>query len=645
MFEASSGDGYVLVKVALPGTLPAKASRTNVVQPPVVVEQFELEVGSNIAVLKTLVQERTNFPKDRIILLLGPAKRLHEELPMGRVAAAADASGQPLLMHLAASGALSFLRREGQGHREPSGSKVLTLVLPTSVRGARERAMPFELDDSLSDLRWSVQAVSGLPPARMKLSLEGFADLCGEDDAATLGDIGFEDGCTLQVRQASGDIIQNVFDMPFDIPSSGPASSVYERAASTLGLSDPSKLALYAGNELIDRSTDLSQAPIADGVILSAFTSWPVQLSVSVLSSQGQDSSSSDQASSSAEGSTPASVAVKSCDTIAQVRRKLLAACAVTARSDLETQLNGSQAFAIENSIWTTEGSGCNSLAALERLLGHFSPCPDEARLSRLGIADGGCHLVFVPKKQLLLEIHVHNGSEEVGVRQLRVPSLTRLAELSKMLVTNLCQNPIGNSTFSGCTSCRWSLAIPSDETTKAVESMGTGPSYISRVAGVLSKVKRKSFGGSAPASPEKRRKVCLADELDDDQFLGDLHAEHPTAASRNFQKQFQCPISYDIMQDPVVVSGSGNTYDRKSIERHFQLYHRDPINNLELRRPADRKLIPNNQLRSQIQEAQLTQVDLRLSAYLSEQRSFCSGDALYGWCSLLGRSNWDTAI
>lgn len=28
---------------------------------------------------------------------------------------------------------------------------------------------------------------------------------------------------------------------------------------------------------------------------------------------------------------------------------------------------------------------------------------------------------------------------------------------------------------------------------------------------------------------------------------------------------------------------------------------HRDPLNNMELRRPIDRKLIPNNQLRSQI--------------------------------------------
>ena len=45
------------------------------------------------------------------------------------------------------------------------------------------------------------------------------------------------------------------------------------------------------------------------------------------------------------------------------------------------------------------------------------------------------------------------------------------------------------------------------------------------------------------------------------------------------------------IMQDPVIVTGSGNTYDRKSIERHFQHYYRDPLNNIELRRPADRRL------------------------------------------------------
>ena len=36
----------------------------------------------------------------------------------------------------------------------------------------------------------------------------------------------------------------------------------------------------------------------------------------------------------------------------------------------------------------------------------------------------------------------------------------------------------------------------------------------------------------------------------------------------------------------------------------------RDPLNNMELRRPADRKLIPNNQLRSQIRHLVTIRVD-----------------------------------
>ena len=45
----------------------------------------------------------------------------------------------------------------------------------------------------------------------------------------------------------------------------------------------------------------------------------------------------------------------------------------------------------------------------------------------------------------------------------------------------------------------------------------------------------------------------------------------HKTWISPRPHRQFLCPISMDIMQDPVVVGGSGNTYDRKSIEKHFQ--------------------------------------------------------------------------
>mmetsp|Transcript_62685 Transcript_62685/g.158309 ORF Transcript_62685/g.158309 Transcript_62685/m.158309 type:complete len:121 (-) Transcript_62685:349-711(-) len=81
--------------------------------------------------------------------------------------------------------------------------------------------------------------------------------------------------------------------------------------------------------------------------------------------------------------------------------------------------------------------------------------------------------------------------------------------------------------------------------------------------------------------------------------------------------KQFLCPISYDVMCDPVIVAGSGNTYDRRSIQQHFQHRHTDPLTNVELHRGSDRKLIENNSLRSQIQEAERDQVDLRLVASL----------------------------
>lgn len=44
-----------------------------------------------------------------------------------------------------------------------------------------------------------------------------------------------------------------------------------------------------------------------------------------------------------------------------------------------------------------------------------------------------------------------------------------------------------------------------------------------------------------------------------------------PCHSTSHLSRQFLCPISMDIMLDPVVVGGSGNTYDRKSIEKHFQ--------------------------------------------------------------------------
>ena len=272
------------VRVACPGTATSKAIANSSASqpPPIVIEQFELAASGTVTTLKELIFKRTKFAVDQTVLLLG-CKRLHEELPMGRVAAAAEASGTPLQLHLAVKGALAFLRREGQGHREQTGPHTLSLVLPASVRGSRERPMPFDLESTLSDLRWSVQSITGISPARMKLVLDDDKDLSFALESATLKELGFEDGCCVHVHQPADALTD--FDMPLDIPSMGPATILYETAAEKLGIPDHNKLAIFAGNELVDRSADLSQALIADGVILCAYMNWPLHLSVSVLDS------------------------------------------------------------------------------------------------------------------------------------------------------------------------------------------------------------------------------------------------------------------------------------------------------------------------------------------------------------------------
>jgi len=632
-FDHPSNVDFVQVRVACPGTATSKAAAnsTETQPPPIVIEQFELEASSTVAALKKLIHERSKYPVEQMVLLLG-CRRLQDELPMGRVSAAAEASNVLLQLHLAARGAMAFLRREGQGHRDMEAGderpETLKLILPRCIPGRRERPMPINLEQStVSDLRWSVQSICGLSPARMRLLKDGEIDLSTADESSTLNSLGFTDGSTLLVD--SDTLIHRDVDMPVDLPSTGPATWVYDTAATMLGLPDSSKLSLFAGPELINRHADLSQAPIADGVILSAYISWPLQLPVFVLQSGIPSPVPGDPL------DLPGHVAVRSCDTVAEVRQRLLSASSSELRNEVETLLDGSLAFAVESSLWQQEGRDCHTLASLEVLLGHFTPCPETARISRLGMADGGCHMVFVTRRILSVEVQVHQGEDWKGVCQLRVPSTIRLSELSSILIRSLSNHSelaeVAPSEFAQCSWRPYSEELPRSSSSS---------SFTGGVAAVISKVKRKSLGGS-PETPEKRRRLSYSkvQDLDDTMFLGDLLAQHPVPQSS--YQQFLCPISMDIMQDPVVVGGSGNTYDRKSIEKHFQHCQRDPLNNMELRRPADRKLIPNNQLRSQIREAEISRVQLRLSAHLTEQRSFSSDApmaAYLGWCASLLR-------
>ncbi|KAK7302651.1 hypothetical protein RJT34_13544 [Clitoria ternatea] len=65
------------------------------------------------------------------------------------------------------------------------------------------------------------------------------------------------------------------------------------------------------------------------------------------------------------------------------------------------------------------------------------------------------------------------------------------------------------------------------------------------------------------------------------------------------FPADFKCPISLEIMSDPVILS-SGHTFDRSSIQRWLDQGHRTcPITKLPL--PQHASLIPNHALRSLI--------------------------------------------
>merc|ERR1711879_495963 len=54
---------------------------------------------------------------------------------------------------------------------------------------------------------------------------------------------------------------------------------------------------------------------------------------------------------------------------------------------------------------------------------------------------------------------------------------------------------------------------------------------------------------------------------------------------------EFCCPISYEIFVDPVIVTVSGQTYERKAIEEYIRKDHQDPIT---LQKAEMKHIVPN---------------------------------------------------
>jgi hypothetical protein len=61
---------------------------------------------------------------------------------------------------------------------------------------------------------------------------------------------------------------------------------------------------------------------------------------------------------------------------------------------------------------------------------------------------------------------------------------------------------------------------------------------------------------------------------------------------------EFLCPISCDIMEEPVATLLAGNTYEKTHIMAWFRTHQTDPLTNTKL---SSKRLVPNNSLRSQI--------------------------------------------
>mmetsp|Transcript_9418 Transcript_9418/g.14862 ORF Transcript_9418/g.14862 Transcript_9418/m.14862 type:complete len:134 (+) Transcript_9418:163-564(+) len=62
----------------------------------------------------------------------------------------------------------------------------------------------------------------------------------------------------------------------------------------------------------------------------------------------------------------------------------------------------------------------------------------------------------------------------------------------------------------------------------------------------------------------------------------------------------FRCPITQDVMTDPVMVAESGHTYERAAITQWLESHKTDPKTNMAL---STKTLIPNHGLRATIQE------------------------------------------
>lgn len=88
--------------------------------------------------------------------------------------------------------------------------------------------------------------------------------------------------------------------------------------------------------------------------------------------------------------------------------------------------------------------------------------------------------------------------------------------------------------------------------------------------------------------------------------------------AEQDVKTEFLCPLSYEIMEDPVI-DENGHTYDRKSIEEHFKKNgRRSPFTNRTIK-----MLIPNRSLRTLIEESNIKTVSAEQKSALKDKTAY----------------------
>lgn len=83
------------------------------------------------------------------------------------------------------------------------------------------------------------------------------------------------------------------------------------------------------------------------------------------------------------------------------------------------------------------------------------------------------------------------------------------------------------------------------------------------------------------------------------------VNTQQPKKKQSDFPEEFYCPISSELMSDPVIAV-DGHTYERKFIEEWFKNHNRSPMTNLPLQ---TKNLLPNLALKKMINDAKQKQM------------------------------------